>query len=67
MQMHILYHVAKDGLGVEQNIFTACNQCHSEQDNGLNSKDYEDRAEKYLKSKYGNWNKQDLIYKKYKF
>ena len=54
------------GLGIEENIFTACEDCHREQDNGKNSKLYDKKAEKYLKGIYGaNWNKEKLIYKKY--
>ena len=54
------------GLGIEENIFTACEDCHREQDNGLNTKLYTDKAEKYLKACYGeNWNIEKLIYKKY--
>jgi len=54
------------GLGIEENIFTACEDCHREQDNGKNSKLYDMRAEKHLKGIYGaNWNKEKLIYKKY--
>lgn len=52
------------GLGIEENIFTACAKCHNEQDNGLNSKEYTEKAKYYLKSKYKNWNEQNLIYKK---
>ena len=54
------------GLGIVENIFTACEDCHREQDNGLNSILYTDRAEKYLRSIYGaNWHIEKLIYKKY--
>ncbi len=54
------------GLGIEENIFTACERCHQEQDNGLNSKLYTEYAENYLKDIYGsNWNKRNLIYVKY--
>lgn len=53
------------GLGIEENIFTACENCHREQDNGKNSKVYDKKAEKYLKSIYGDkWNKKKLVYKK---
>lgn len=55
------------GLGIEENIFTACDHCHNEQDNGLNTKEYDKKAEEYLKSKYQNWNKEKLVYRKYKF
>lgn len=54
------------GLGIEENIFTACDNCHREQDNGLNTKVYTDKAENHLRACYGsNWNIENLIYKKY--
>ena len=54
------------GLGIEQNVFTACDICHIEQDNGLNTEKYDDIARSYLKEKYGNeWREEDLIYHKY--
>lgn len=54
------------GLGIEENIFTACEDCHREQDNGKNTKEYDKKAEKHLKRIYGaNWDKSKLIYKKY--
>lgn len=52
--------------GIEENVFTACENDHIEQDNGLRSKEYTERAENYLKGIYGaNWSKEKLIYKKY--
>lgn len=54
------------GLGIPENIFTACEDCHREQDNGKNTKLYDKKAEKHLKGVYkGNWNKENLIYKKH--
>lgn len=54
------------GLGIEENIVTACENCHREQDNGKNTKEYDKKAEKYLKHIYGaNWDKSKLVYKKY--
>ena len=54
------------GLGIEENIFTACENCHREQDNGLNTIEYTLEAEEYLRAYYGsNWTKEKLIYKKY--
>lgn len=53
------------GKGIEENMFTACDFCHNEQDNGLNTKEYDLKAEKYLKKVYGtNWSKEKLIYNK---
>ena len=54
------------GLGIEENIVTACENCHREQDNGKNTKEYDKKAEIYLKRIYGtNWDKENLIYKKF--
>lgn len=57
---------SKGGLGIEENIFTACtrltkNDCHYKFDEyGIGKK----KVEKYLKEKYPNWNKNNLVYKK---
>ena len=54
------------GLGIPENIYTGCSDCHREQDNGLNTKVYDAKVENYLKSIYGaEWDKSKLIYKKY--
>lgn len=54
------------GLGIAENIFTACENCHREQDNGKNTKEYDRKAKKYLKGIYGaSWKVEKLIYKKY--
>lgn len=56
------------GLGIEENIFTACEKCHREQDNGLNTLDYDEKVKIHLKSIYGaEWNESKLIYRKYKY
>lgn len=55
------------GLGIEENIFTACDDCHREQDNGLNSDVLTEYARIYLTNIYGeNWKEEDLIFRKYK-
>ncbi len=56
-----------NGLGIEENIFTACRTCHSKFDDGKERKDMLPQAEAYLKSKYKDWNKEKLIYHKYKY
>lgn len=54
------------GLGIPENIYTGCSDCHREQDNGLNTKGYDLKVENHLKDIYGaNWDKSKLIYKKY--
>ncbi len=54
------------GLGITKNIFTACEDCHRLQDNGLNSNVLTEYAKNYLKSIYKKeWREEDLVYKKY--
>lgn len=54
------------GLGIAENIYTGCSDCHREHDNGLNTKVYDAKVESYLKGIYGaEWDKSKLIYKKY--
>ncbi len=52
------------GLGIEENILTNCPICHKKFDDSIERKNMLPIAEKYLKSKYDNWNKKDLVYKK---
>lgn len=62
---------SKGGLGIEQNIVTLCteltqNKCHRKYDFG--TKEEREQIKKiirnYLKSKYKDWNEEDLVYKK---
>lgn len=62
---------SKGGLGIEQNIVTLCteltpNKCHRRFDFGTKKEREEIGSiiKNYLKSKYDNWNEEDLIYKK---
>lgn len=62
---------SKGGLGIEQNIFTACtrlnpNDCHYRFDNGTKEEKekLKEIVENHFKSIYPNWNKNDLYYKK---
>ena len=58
---------SKGGLGIEENVFTACtrlteNDCHYKFDEyGIGR----DKVESYLKGKYPDWNKDNLVYKKW--
>lgn len=56
---------SQGGLGIEQNIVTACPECHHEQDNGLNTEYYELKTKRYLQAHYGDLLEINLIYKKY--
>lgn len=56
------------GLGIEENVVTLCLRCHNAYDNGNDTefKNYiQGRIESHLKSIYPNWNKDDLIYRKW--
>lgn len=64
---------SKGGLGIEENIVTLCtmlteNKCHHKYDNG--NKEEHDKIDKiitdYMKSIYDGWNKENLIYKKWR-
>lgn len=57
---------SQGGLGIAKNLVTACAYHHREMDNGKNIKMYRDIARDYLKSKYPDWNEDDLIYNKWK-
>lgn len=53
------------GLGIEQNIVTACPECHRELDNGLDIKTYRAAAKAYLERVYkGSWDVTRLVYRK---
>lgn len=57
---------SQGGLGIPENIVTLCPECHFEEDNGKNSKEYDAKIEKYLRNYYGKeWNKDKLIYRKW--
>lgn len=62
---------AKGGKGIEENIVTLCtllteNKCHHRYDNGTKEEreKIKEKIRNYLKSKYPNWNEDDLVYKK---
>ena len=49
---------AQGGRGIEQNIVTLCRRCHSDYDGAR-------RIEDYLKERYENWQREDMIYHKW--
>lgn len=52
------------GLGIPENVVSACPICHDKYDFGINVQDMINFTRKYLKSKYKVWNEDMLIYKK---
>jgi len=56
---------SQGGLGIEENIITACSFCHRLMDSTTMRERMKIIARKYLKSKYPDWNEEDLYYKKW--
>lgn len=59
------------GLGIEENVFTACtrlteNDCHYKYDNGTEEEKEtcREKIEANFKRHYSNWNPKNLVYKK---
>ena len=52
------------GLGVEQNLITACRPCHDALDNSLSRPVMLEIAKQYLKAFYPEWTPDAVIYKK---
>ena len=56
---------SQGGLGIPENVFTACFECHYKEDFGQEQLEYREAAEHYLRNYYGSsWNKENLVYKK---
>ena len=53
------------GLGIEQNIVTACRPCHDKMDNSTDRQQMLQVAADYLKRFYPDWSQQSLIYDKW--
>lgn len=55
---------SQGGLGIEENIVTACIGCHFKMDNSTERKKYLRLAEGYLKTIYPGWRREQMIYTK---
>ena len=55
---------SQGGLGIEENILTLCRECHRKYDQTKYRKIMRDFFEEYLKSKYPDWDKSNLIYRR---
>lgn len=58
---------ARLGLGIPQNLAVMCAECHFQFDNGKLHTEIEKPFREHLKAHYEDWNKEDLIYKKWSF
>ena len=58
---------SRGGMGVEENIITACYDCHEDYDHSPQNDSGETyrRLKEYLQSHYPEWNEERLIYRKY--
>ena len=56
---------SQNGKGIPENIVTMCQTCHSMYDQGSDRKQIEAFTERYLRSKYPDWDRSKLIYKKW--
>ncbi len=54
---------SQGGLGIEENVVTACLYCHGKLD-GVECSTLKPIVKEYLQSKYPNWNEEGLIYSK---
>ena len=52
------------GLGIERNILTNCEKCHHKFDDTPEREEMWEYAERYLMSKYKDFDIRDLLYKK---
>lgn len=55
---------ANGGLGIPQNLACVCMECHRQLDQSTHRKVMLEQFEKYLISKYSDWNVNDLKYRK---
>lgn len=55
---------SKGGLGVEQNIVTACGSCHAAMDNGVFRSAFVAAAENYLAGIYGEFDRDAVTYRR---
>lgn len=52
------------GLGIEQNVVTACPDCHYKYDFKDFNNEMKNYTKQYLSSLYSGWNEEKLVYKK---
>lgn len=55
---------SQQGRGIPENGLTLCPECHRRYDQTTERKRMREYFREYLKSKYDNWNEDDLIYRK---
>lgn len=53
------------GLGIPENIVTACRPCHDKLDNSIDRQQMLQKAAEHLKQFYEGWNEDSLVYDKW--
>lgn len=56
---------SQGGLGIEENILTLCQYCHSIYDNSEHRQRLKEKFRKYLKKNYKEWDERKLYYNKW--
>ena len=56
---------SQGGLGIPQNIVTACRPCHDKMDNSVKRQQMLHEAAEHLKMFYPDWNEKGLVYDKW--
>lgn len=57
---------SQSGLGIPENIWTACRKHHHDWDNYIDREQMNNILERHFKSHYPDWDKDDLVYNKWK-
>lgn len=55
---------SQGGLGIEENIVTACAECHRKMDQSYLRPVFLERAREHLRANYTDWNEDKLRYRK---
>jgi hypothetical protein len=57
---------AHSGLGIKENLYTACMLCHHKVDNGLNIIEESQKGREYLENLYPNFTDEQRKYNKWR-
>ena len=64
IELHHHISRGRGGMGVKENVVCLCKQCHMDLHSSTRSGQYRKGVENYLKLKYPNWKKENVIYNK---
>lgn len=55
---------SQGGLGIEENIVTLCQKCHTAYDQSSNRPEIREYIKNYLKNKYPKWDEKNLVFRR---